>query len=86
MWGAIFEDARLYEKYVHWSVGAFLLVHNSVFVLDPSMEVALSPCTLCKVQPMSLQPPLHSLDHWYYLLLVQDFVMELEAAAQGYVR
>jgi hypothetical protein len=55
--GAIFEDAWLYEKYVHWSVGAFLLVHNTVFVLDPSMEVALSPCMLCKVQPMSLQPP-----------------------------
>ncbi|KAN0141541.1 hypothetical protein V8E53_000003 [Lactarius tabidus] len=47
MRGAIFEDARLYENYVHY--------------------------------------PLHSLDHWYYLLLVRDFVMELETAAQGYV-
>jgi hypothetical protein len=35
---------------------------------------------------MSLQPPLHSLDHWYYPPLVQDFVMELETAAQGYER
>jgi hypothetical protein len=27
---------------------------------------------------MSLQPPLHSLDYWYYLLLIQDFVVELD--------
>ena len=33
---------------------------------------------------MSSQPLLHSLDHWYYPPLVQDFVMELEAAARGY--
>jgi hypothetical protein len=84
--GAIFEDARLYEKYARWSVGAFLLVHKSIFVLDPSKEVVLSPRTLCKVQPMSLQLPLHSLDHWYYPPLVQDFVMELETAARGYAR
>jgi hypothetical protein len=82
--GVIFEDAQLYENYVCWSVGAFLLIHNSMFVLDPSKEVALSPCTLCKVQPMSLHPPLHSLDHWYYLPLIQDFVMELETTAWGY--
>jgi hypothetical protein len=86
MRGAIFEDARLYENYVQWSVGALLLVHKSNFVLDPSKEGALSSRTLCKVQPMSLQPPLHSLDHWYYLPLVRDFVTELETAAQGYAR
>ena len=84
--GAIFEDAWLYESYVCWSVGAFLLVHKSVFVLDPSNEVALSPRTLCKSQPMSLLPTLHTLDHWYYPLLVQDFVTELETTARGYVR
>jgi hypothetical protein len=62
--GAIFEDTWLYENYTRWSVGAFLLVHKSIFLLNPSKEVALSPHTLCKVQPMSLWPPLHSLDHW----------------------
>jgi hypothetical protein len=86
MRGAIFEDTWLYENYACWSVGAFLLVHKSIFLLNPSKEVALSPCTLCKVQPMSLWPPLHSLDHWYYLPLVQDFVVELETAACGYAR
>ncbi|KAF8264007.1 hypothetical protein EI94DRAFT_1806339 [Lactarius quietus] len=35
---------------------------------------------------MSLQPPLHSLEHWYYPPLVQDIVMGLETTAQGYVR
>ena len=86
-WGALFEDTCLYEKYARRSVGVFLLVHKYIFVLNPSKEVAMSPRTLCKAQPMSLQPPpFHSLDHWYYPLLVQDFLMELEAAAQGYVR
>ena len=84
--GAIFEDARLYESYARWSVGAFLLVQKSVFVLDPSNEVALSPRTLCKSHPMSLLPTLHTLDHWYYPLLVQDFVTELETTACGYAR
>ena len=83
-WGAIFEDAQSYENYAHWSVGAFLLVHKSIFVLNPSKEVALSPHTLCKTQPMSFLPPLHTLAHWYYPPLVQDFVTELETAARGY--
>ena len=82
--GAIFEDAHSYENYARWSVGAFLLVHKSIFVLDPSKEVALSPRTLCKTQPMSFLPPLHTLAHWYYPPLVQDFVTELETAARGY--
>ena len=85
-WGAIFEDAQLYENCACRSIGAFLIVHKSTFVLDPSKEVALSPHTLCKAQPMSLLPPLHTVDHWYYLPLVQDFMMELETTAQGYVR
>ena len=85
--GALFEDTCLYEKYARRSVGAFLFVHKSVFVLDSSKEVAMSPRTLCKAQPMSLQPPpFHSLDHWYYPPLVQDFLMELEATARGYAR
>jgi hypothetical protein len=83
--GAIFEDARLYENYACWSVGAFLLVHRSTFVLNHSKQVALSPRMLCKLQPMSVDPPLHSLDLWYYPPLVHDFVMELETAARGYV-
>ena len=82
--GAIFEDVRLYENYAHWSVGAFLLVHRSTFVLNHSKQVALSPRTLCKSQPMSVDPPLHSLALWYYPPLVHDFVMELETAARGY--
>ena len=84
--GAIFEDVRLYENYARWSIGAFLLVHKSTFVLHPSKEVTLSPRALCRVQPISILPPLHTLDHWYYPPLVQDFVMELETAARGYAR
>ncbi|KAI9450343.1 hypothetical protein BJY52DRAFT_1191938 [Lactarius psammicola] len=82
--GAIFEDAQLYENYARWSVRAFLLVHKSTFVLDPAREVKPSPRKLCKAQPMSLQPLLHSLPHWYYPPLVCDIVTELETAARGY--
>ncbi len=55
-----------------------------MFVLDPAKEVAMSPCKLCKTQPMSLQPLLHMLPHWYYPPLVHDVVTELETATQGY--
>ncbi|KAH8994630.1 hypothetical protein EDB83DRAFT_2534609 [Lactarius deliciosus] len=82
--GAIFEDAHHYANYVKWSIRAFLLVHKSTFVLDPSREVALSPRELCSTRPMSLQPLLHSLHHWYYPPLVCDVVTELETAARGY--
>jgi len=82
--GAIFEDAQIYANYARWSVRAFLLVHASTFVLDPAKEVAMSPRKLCKTQPMSLQPILHTLHHWYYLPLVCDVVTELETAARGY--
>ncbi|KAH9024436.1 hypothetical protein EDB83DRAFT_2527143 [Lactarius deliciosus] len=82
--GAIFEDAHHYANYIKWSIRAFLLVHKSTFVLDPSREVALSPRELCSTRPMSLQPLLHSLHHWYYPPLVCDVVTELETAAQGY--
>ena len=54
--GAIFKDTWLYERYACWSVGAFLLVHKSVFVLDCLKQVALSPRMLCKSQPMSVTP------------------------------
>jgi hypothetical protein len=70
MQGVIFEDTWLYENYVHWSVGLFFLSITPCLCSIPSKEVALSPHTLCKVQPMSLHPPLHSLDHWHYLLLI----------------
>jgi hypothetical protein len=82
--GAIFEDVQLYAGYVHWSAGAFLLIHKSTFVLDPALKVTLSPRDLCKVPPMSRQPLLHSLPHWYYPPLVHNVVTELETAARGY--
>ncbi|KAF8262933.1 hypothetical protein EI94DRAFT_639978 [Lactarius quietus] len=82
--GAIFEDAQLYRNYARWSVGAYLLVPRSVFVLDPTKEVPLSPRKLCKVRPMSLQPLLHSLELWYYPPLINDIVMDLETTARGY--
>lgn len=82
--GAIFEDARLYENYARWSVGAYLLVRRSAFVLDPAKEVPLEPRKLCQTCPISFQPLLHSLELWYYPPLVRDVVMDLEAAARGY--
>ncbi|KAN0128947.1 hypothetical protein V8E53_013236, partial [Lactarius tabidus] len=82
--GAIFEDAQLYENYARWSVGAYLLVRRSVFVLDPVKEVPLSPRKLCQARPISVQPLLHSLDLWYYPPLVRDIVMDLESTARGY--
>ncbi|KAF8269203.1 hypothetical protein EI94DRAFT_1829080 [Lactarius quietus] len=83
-WGAIFIDAQLYENHT-CTVRAFLLVTKSSFVLDSTKEVVLSPRTLCNAQPMSLQPPLHSLEHWYYPPLVQDIVMGLETASREIV-
>ena len=84
--GAIFEDAQLYENHSRWSVGAYLLVRRSVFVLDHAKEVPLSPRESCQARPISFPPHpyLHSLELWYYPPLVQDFVMDLEAAARGY--
>ena len=79
--GAIFEDAQLYENYVRWSVGAYLLVHRSAFVLDPTKKIPLEPRKLCQTCPISLQPLLHSLELWYYPPLVRDILMDLEATA-----
>lgn len=70
---------HLYKNYVHWSVGAYLLVHCSTFVLNPTKE----PCKLCQTCPISLQPLLHSLELWYYPLLVQNILMDLEATVRG---
>ncbi|KAF8258139.1 hypothetical protein EI94DRAFT_1185116 [Lactarius quietus] len=81
--GVIFEDAKLYENYARWSVGAYLLVHRSAFALDPTKKVPLSPRKLCKA-PMSLHPLLHSLGLWYYPPLVKDILMDLETVARGY--
>lgn len=85
--GSIFEDTRVYANYVRWSVRAFLLIHKSTFVLDPTKKVALSPRTLCNAQPMSPpdQPVLHSLHHWYYPPIVHDIMTELETTARGYM-
>jgi hypothetical protein len=71
---------------VRWSVGAYLLVCWSAFVLDPTKEVPLEPRRLCQTCPISLQPLLHSLDLWYYPPLVRDIVMDLEATARGYIK
>jgi hypothetical protein len=83
--GAIFEDAKLYANYVRLSVGALLLIHRSTlsFVLDLTLEVTLSPRNSCE-PPMSLQPLVHSLPHWYYPPLVNDVMTELESSARGY--
>jgi hypothetical protein len=82
--GTIFKDVQLYESHACWSVGAYLLVPRSVFVLDCTQEVPLLPCKLCQARPISLEPHFHSLDLWYYPPLVQDTVMDLEATARGY--
>jgi hypothetical protein len=82
--GAIFFDKDLFVNHARWSVAAFLLIHKSMFVLDPAKEVALSPRTLCKAQPMSLLSLLHSLPHCYYPPVVRDVVMDLETASRGY--
>ena len=54
-------------------------------MLDCSKEVQLSPCDLCSAQPISLQPLVHSLHHWYYLLLMDNVVVDLEISACGYL-
>jgi hypothetical protein len=74
----------VYADHVHYSVGAFLLIHKSAFTLNPAKKVGLSPCNLCKEQPMSPNPIVHTLQLWYYPLQVQDIVMDLETAAWGY--
>jgi hypothetical protein len=80
----IFRDEQLYADHMCWSVASYLLIPKPTFVLDPAKKVALSPCKLCSPQPMSLQPLVHSLHHWYYLPLVADPVADLETAAHGY--
>ncbi|KAI9459700.1 hypothetical protein BJY52DRAFT_1186313 [Lactarius psammicola] len=82
--GSIFFDKDLFTSHARWSVAAFLLVHKSMFVLDPVKKVVLSPRTLCKARPMSPQPLLHSLHLWYYPPLVQDIMMDLESSSWGY--
>jgi len=82
--GAIFRDEQLYADHTRWSVASYLLIPKSTFSLDPKKEVALSPRELCSAQPMSSQPLVHSLAHWYYPPLVKDFLADLETAARGY--
>ncbi|KAH9170853.1 hypothetical protein EDB89DRAFT_2230399 [Lactarius sanguifluus] len=82
--GSIFEDMWLYANYMCQSIGALLLIHKSIFSLDPTKEVALSPCKLCKTQPMSLHAPIKALHLWYYPPLMHNIVTELETAAWGY--
>jgi hypothetical protein len=82
--GTIFKDECLYANHAHYSVGAFLLIHKSAFTLNPAKKVRLSPCNLCKEQPMSPNPIVHTLQLWYYPPQVQDIGMDLETAARGY--
>ncbi len=83
--GVIFRDEQLYADHVRWSVASFLLIPKPTFALDPAKEVPLSPHELCSAQPMSFQPLIHSLHHWYYPPLVDDVVVDLETAAHGYL-
>ncbi len=82
--GAIFSDKQLYTNHARWSVASYLLIRKPTFVLDPTKEVPLSPHESCSTQPMSLQPLLHSLHHWYYPPHVDNVVMDLESAAHSY--
>lgn len=82
--GVIFQDESLYTTHAHWSLAAYLLIPKSKFALDHSKKVALSPCKLCKAQPMSELPLVHSLPHWYYPPVMQDVVADLETTARGY--
>ncbi|KAH9035442.1 hypothetical protein EDB83DRAFT_2318742 [Lactarius deliciosus] len=82
---AIFEDEHLYTDDMRWSVAAYILIPKSTFVLNLTKEVVLAPCKLCSAQPMSLQPLFYSLHHWYYLLLMDDVMVDLETAACGYL-
>ena len=82
--GSIFKDEQLYVDHARWSVASYLLIPQPTFALDHVKEVALSPRDLCLAQPMSLEPLFHSLHHWYYPPLVNDFVTDLETAARGY--
>ncbi len=66
-------------------MASFLLIPKPTFVLDPAKEVPLSPRKLCSAQPMSFQPLVHSLHHWYYPPLVDDVVVDLETTAHGYL-
>ncbi|KAI9435856.1 hypothetical protein H4582DRAFT_2079482 [Lactarius indigo] len=68
----------------HRSPMSYLLIPTTMFALDPAKKVQLSPRKLCKTQPMSLLPLVHSLHHWYYPPFVEDFVVDLETVARGY--
>lgn len=83
--GAIFNDEHLYTSHARWSVAAYLLIPKSTFALDPAKKVTLSPRNLCSSSPMSLQPLVHSLYHWYYPPSVNNIVEDLETAARGYL-
>ncbi|KAF8257094.1 hypothetical protein EI94DRAFT_1709621 [Lactarius quietus] len=84
--GAIFKDEQLYADHARWSSASYLLIHKPTFVLDCTKEVQLSPRDLCSAQPLSLQPLVHSLHHWYYPPLVDNVVADLEIAARSYLK
>ena len=82
--GAVFRDERLYADHARWSVASYLLIPKPAFALDPAKKVPLSPHESCSTRPMTLQPLVHSLHHWYYPPLVDDVAANLETAARGY--
>ncbi len=83
--GAVFRDERLYADHARWSMALYLLIPKPAFVLDPAKKVPLSPRESCSTQPMTLQPLVHSLHHWYYPPLVDDVVANLETSAHSYL-
>jgi hypothetical protein len=81
--GAIFYDAELYASHVDWLIASFLLVPSATYTLDPQRRIELSPRSLSRSEPMTLEPLLHSLPHWYYPPHVED-IADFETAARGY--
>jgi len=66
-------------------VASFLLIPKPTFALDPAKEVPLSSHKSCSAQPMSFQPLVHSLHHWYYPPLMDDIMVDLETTACSYL-
>ena len=70
--GVIFDDEDLYAKHACWSIAAYMIVPNNVFVvndrsvLDRTKLVDLSPRNSSRTDVISAPPLLHSLPLWYY--------------------
>jgi len=64
---------------------SYLLIPKPAFALDPAKKVPLCPHESCSTRPMTLQPLIHSLHCWYYPLLVDDVMANLETSACSYL-